>query len=45
MYQIEVIRAGRGVSVVLEKAMLGVRRVGRVPGRLASSMCGSLGLL
>lgn len=44
MYQIRVMRAGRGFSccvvVVFEKEMLGVRRVGREPGRVASSIVG-----
>ena len=40
MYQIRFMRAGRGVSVVFEKMMLGERRVGREPGRVASSIVG-----
>ncbi len=43
MYQIRSMRAGRGCSVVFEKAMLGVRRVGREPGRVASSIVGLVG--
>ncbi len=38
MYQIRLIRAGSGSSDALEKVMLGWRRVGREPGRLASSI-------
>ena len=38
MYQMRLMRAGSGVSVVFEKEMLGVRRVGREPGRVASSI-------
>ena len=37
MYQIRWMREGRSSEVDLEKRMFGVRRVGRVPGMLASS--------
>lgn len=43
MYHMREMRAGRGVSVVFEKMMLGERRVGREPGRVASSIVGLLG--
>ena len=42
MYQMRLMRAGRGFSwvAVFEKMRLGVRRVGREPGRVASSIVG-----
>ena len=43
MYQMRLMRAGRGVSVVFEKEMLGERRLGREPGRVASSIVGLVG--
>lgn len=43
MYQIRLMRAGSGVSVVFEKEMLGVRRVAREPGKVASSIVGLVG--